>query len=293
MLYTGLRAFHAVAVQGSFTGAGGALGVSQPTVSGQVRALEARYGVRLFERRGRRVEPTDLGRSLHAATVRLFAAESEAEQLLVTAREVAGGHLRVGADSPFFVVPLLGAFKRLHPGIQISVSLGNSEALLEDLRARRADIAIVPDLEPDSRLHAVVLHDDRIVAVVPRGHRWARRRSVDLVELAEVVDESLILRERGSRTRAALESALAGEALVPREILEIGSREGVREAVAAGLGVGVIAEREVGADPRLRTVPIRHGSLAVVEHAACLAERRAVPAVAAFLELLGRAPGAG
>ena len=60
MLYTGLRAFHAVAVQGSFTGAGGALGVSQPTVSGQVRALEARYGVRLFERRGRRVEPTGL-----------------------------------------------------------------------------------------------------------------------------------------------------------------------------------------------------------------------------------------
>ncbi len=287
MLYTGLRAFHAVAVQGSFTGAGAALGVSQPTVSGQVGALEARYGVRLFERRGRRVELTDLGRSLHAATVRLFAAEVEAEQLLATAREVAGGSLRVGADSPFFVVPQLGAFKRLHPGIQIAVSLGNSEALLEDLLARRVDVAIVPDLAPDPRLHAVVLHDDRIVALLQRGHRWARRRSL---EPPELVEAPLILRERGSRTRAALEAALTGEGLVAREILEIGSREGVREAVAAGLGVGIIAERELGADPRLRTVPIHHPTLAVVEHAACLAERRAVPAVAAFLALIGQGP---
>jgi len=283
MSYVGLRAFHAVAAQGSFTAAASALGVSQPTVSGQVKALETRFGVTLFERRGRRVELSDLGRSLHGATTRMFAAQDESEQILATARELAGGRLRVGADSPFFVVPLLGAFKRLHPGIQISVSLGNSEALLEDLVARRADVAIVPGLEADPRWHSVALHGDRIVAVVPRGHRWARRR---VLEPREVVEDVVILREQGSRTRAAFEAAIAGERLIPREVLEIGSREGVREAAAAGLGIGIIAEREVGSDPRLHAVPIRHEALAVVEHAACVAERRNVRVVAAFFELI-------
>ena len=81
-----LRAFHAVAREGSFTTAARALSVTQPTVSSQVKALEDSYGIRLFDRRGRRVVVTELGKTLFAITRRLYALEEEAEDVLAAAR---------------------------------------------------------------------------------------------------------------------------------------------------------------------------------------------------------------
>ncbi len=96
MNHTQLRAFHAVAEAGGFTRAAERIHVTQPTLSGQVAALEVRYGVKLFERRGRGIELTDLGAGLHEVTRRLFAQEAEAEQLLDSAQGLTRGLLRVG-----------------------------------------------------------------------------------------------------------------------------------------------------------------------------------------------------
>lgn len=278
-----LRAFHAVAAEGGFSRAAAALHVSQPTLSGQVRALEARYGVKLFERRGRGVELTDLGRTLFALTRRLFAQEAEAEQLLVSARGLATGHLRVGADAPYHVIPLLAAFSRRYPGVRLALAFGNSERVLDDLLHRRCDVAVLPDIPADQRIHALPFRRDRLVAFVDRGHPWAGRRSVRLSELA---GQRLVLREVGSMTRAIFERAIARAAVRPGEILEIGSREAVREAVAAGLGVGVVFAGEFGRDERLHRLALRDVKLEAVEYAACLHERRPLRAVRAFFELL-------
>ena len=99
MNHAQLRAFHAVASEGSFTRAAVALHVTQPTLSGQVKALEESFGVRLFDRRGRKVMPTELGRELLDLTRRLFGLEAEAEHLLSAARGLSKGHLRIGADA--------------------------------------------------------------------------------------------------------------------------------------------------------------------------------------------------
>src|SRR4030095_11995095 len=95
--YAQLRAFHAVASEASFTRAAAALHVTQPTLSAQVKALEESYGVLLFARRGRRTEPTELGRQLLAVTRRYFGLETEAEQLLAAHRALSGGALWGGA----------------------------------------------------------------------------------------------------------------------------------------------------------------------------------------------------
>ncbi len=282
-----LRAFHAVARAGSYTRAAEALHVTQPTLSGQVKALEESYGVRLFERRGRGVELSGLGRSLFDVTRRLYALEADAEQLLSAARSLTGGQLRVGADAPYHVIPLLAAFNRRHPGIRLSFSFGNSERVLRDLLERRSEVAVLADLSADRRIHAVPFRKDRLVAFVARGHPWARRRSLRLEELA---GERLVLREPGSTTRAIFERALAAQGIETGAALEIGSREAVREAVAAGLGIGVVFESEFGRDPRLHALTLRGtGSeveLEAVEYAACLEDRRPVRVVRAFFELL-------
>jgi len=279
-----IRAFHAVARTGGFTRASTELNVTQPTLSGQVAALEQAYGVRLFERRGRGSEMTDLGRSLFAITSRLFSQEAEAEQLLVAARGLTTGQLRVGADAPYTVIPLLATFKRRYPGIRLSMSFGNTERVLQDLLDRRSDIAVLPDLKPDPRLHAVPYRRDRLIVFVERGHPWASRRSVRLAELG---GQRLVLREAGSTTRALFERAAAQADLKPGEILEIGSREAVREAVAAGLGIGVIFASEFGGDDRLHGLRLRDVDVEATEYAACLTERQSVRAVRAFFELLG------
>jgi aminoethylphosphonate catabolism LysR family transcriptional regulator len=283
MNYAQLRAFHAVASAGSFTRAAEALHVTQPTLSGQVKELEASYGVRLFDRRGRRIEPTELGRSLLDVTRRLFSLETEAEQLLAATRGLKRGHLRVGADAPYHVMPALAAFGQKYPGVRLSLAIGNSEELLHELFEHRSDVAVLADIVGDPRLLALPLRRDPLIAFVDRGHSWARRRRVHAAELA---GQRLVLREPGSTTRRSFETAMARAGLALGDVLEIGSREAVREAVAAGLGVGVVSEAEFGRDDRLRALTIEDLDLDTTEYAVCLAERRELRLVKAFLDII-------
>ena len=289
MNFLQLRAFHGVASAGSFTRAAERLHVTQPTLSGQVKDLEQAFGVKLFDRRGRGVATTELGGRLLTITRQIFGLEAEAERLLSGARALTRGRLRIGADAPFLVLPLMAALQRRFPGIDLAVAFGNSQEVLRSLVEGRNDVAILPDVAKEPRLHAQAFRRDRLVVFVERDHPWARRRSVHLRDLAE---ERLLLREVGSTTRAILERALRRARVRPSETLEIGSREAVREAVAAGLGVGVVAESEFGHDDRLHKLEIRGGAVQATEYAVCLKAKREDRAVAAFFEVLAdSAPG--
>jgi len=289
-----LKAFHAVATYGSFTAAAEKLHVSQPTISDHVRALEVRYQIKLFERSGRRVNLTGLGNALLEVSREVFSLETRAEDILTAARGLLSGELRVAADSPYLIMPLLGEFHRRHPGIELSLSIGNATEVHHKLLARRCDIAVLPsdpfqtfsDPEtsvPDGgQLYREVLREDRILCVVNLEHSWSRRRNLKFEEL---VDQVLIVREQGSNTRARFEHAMEEAGVTPPSILEVGSREAVREAVAAGLGVGVISESELGHDSRLHPLRISNRALLVVETLVCLRRARHLPIVKAFYEI--------
>jgi aminoethylphosphonate catabolism LysR family transcriptional regulator len=279
-----LRAFNAVATHGSYTRAAEVLHVSQPTLSAHVKELEERYSVKLFERRGRGVVLTDFGRSVLDITERLFRIETEVEELLISARELVTGQLRVGADSPYHIIPIMAAFQGRYPGIQLSISFGNSEQLLKSLLSSKCDIAVLPNVPGDDRrLSSVPLKPDRLVVFVNQSHAWARRSSIRLQELK---DERLVLRESGSNTRALFVKAMREMHIPINDVMEIGSREGVREAVAAGLGVGVVSESEFGCDNRLHALGVSDARLEDVEFVVCLKERRPMRVIRAFFDLL-------
>ena len=141
-----LRSFHAVATHGSFTRAAEVLHISQPTLSGQVKELEERYGIKLFVRHGRHIELTDIGRSAFDITHHLFRHEEEVERLFQSARALTTGKLLVAADSPYIVTPLLAQFQRLYPGIKISIQYGNSKQLMSWLESRLCDVAFLPNI---------------------------------------------------------------------------------------------------------------------------------------------------
>lgn len=286
MTPTQLRAFHLVAEAGSFSAAGRASGLSQPNLSGQVTALEKSYGVRLFDRRGRTVTPTETGRQLHGITTRLFAMQDEAQALLQGEQALTRGHLRIAADSAHHVVPIMAALRKRAGGLTFALSIDNSAVVLERLLRHEADVAVMAKSISDPRLHAVRLRTDRLVLFAPTRHPLAQRGRTLLAALA---DQELVLRERGSITREVLEQAMATADIEPRSIVEVQTREGVREAVAAGFGVGAVFASELGEDRRFRRIVISDSHLAVAEYAVCLQERRRVALVRAFMEEATRA----
>jgi LysR family transcriptional regulator, low CO2-responsive transcriptional regulator len=284
-----LRAFHAVAVARSFTEAAQALGVSQPAVSMQVRSLEEAYGVELLARGRGGVDTTELGKALLDATRPMFSLEAEAAELLQRATALLRGRLRVGADGPFLIVPVLAAFRREHPDVALSLSLGNSSEVLRDLLDGRTDVAAFSDRLEDPRLFAVPAAKSAQVVIVARRHPWAERRGVRLRDLHGA---PMVMREEGSVTRRAIETALHRAGVAPDVVMELGSREAVHEAVAAGIGAGVVIEAERGHDVRVIALPLIDASIEHVEYVACLDERRRLRAVKAFFELVPRLPRA-
>lgn len=276
-----LRAFHLVAESGSFSAAARDSGLSQPNLSGQVTALEKAYGIRLFDRRGRAIVLTETGRQLHGITTRLFAVQDEAQALLAGEQTLTRGHLRIAADSAHHVVPIMAALRQRAGSLTFALSIDNSAIVLERLQRHEADVAVMAKSVSDPRLHALRLRADRIVLFTPAGHALAQQPHVPLRALA---DQELVLRERGSITREALEQAMAAADIRPSAIVEVQTREGVREAVAAGFGIGAVFESELGDDPRFRPVVVSDTDLAVAEYAVCLQERRRVALVRAFME---------
>jgi aminoethylphosphonate catabolism LysR family transcriptional regulator len=279
---TQLKAFHAVARQGSFTRAARAEGLSQPNLSGQVKALEEAYGVRLFERRGRGVELSELGRQLYAITDRLYALEDEAQALLAGSKALTIGHLRIAADNAIHAMPIMAELKRRHAGVSLSMAIGNSEAVLRQLADYHADVGVTAKRPSEPRYHAIPYRRDRLIVFVPRSHALAGRETLSVREL-EGVD--MVLREPGSVTRAVFERAMAEAGVRVGAIMDIDGREAVREAVGSGLGIGAAFAREFVPDDRFVAIPVPDAAFDVGEYVVCLEERLRLTAVRAFMRI--------
>jgi len=276
-----LRSFTAVAEHRGFTAAAEAVGISQPTITTQVRELEERYGVELLLRMGRRVELTEAGEALYKVSRHIMSLLDEADELLTSSGQLEVGQLRIAAVGPFHATEMIARFLRRYPRIEINVMLGNSDGTLARVLALEADVAILAHVVDDPRVHTVPFSTHEVVVFVHRDHPWHGSESVGIGELA---GQPLILRERGSTTRRAFEAAAqaAGVAITP--LLEIGSREGVWKAVERGLGIGVVADFEFVEHRNLTTVRIADAVVRTEYRLACLMERRNSPKIRAFID---------
>ena len=284
MRLTQLRSFHAVATTGSFTAAAQSLHVSQPTVTTQVGQLEALYKVELFHRTGRRVRPTEMGERLLHLSRQIFSLENEAVQLLRESGELRSGHLRVAAVGPSHVTRMLVAFSQHYPGIKVTVSTGNSQEVMDRLLDYSADVGVLAQSFKDRRFVSVPYSEHPVVIFCNGEHRFARRRSI---RTAELQGERLILREQGSTTRKAIEQALRAARVEPEVVMEVASREIIREAVMQGLGVAAVSEVEYVPGPGLHAVRISDAQVRTYAHVVCLAERRDTRLVRTFFDVIG------
>lgn len=288
--HTQLRAFDAVARARSFSKAANLLGITQPAVTVQVKALETAYAVHLFHRQGRNVVPTEAGQALFALTQQMFLAEERIGEFLTSSTALQAGSLALAADGPHIALDVVARFAHRYPRVQISVRLGNTGAAIQELLERRVDAAVVANPRADSRMVIVPIHRRGMLALVPREHPLATRPRL---KLRDIGGHPVILRETGSTTRRLLDEAARRLNVELSPTLELGSREAMREAVARGLGIGFLFERENEGDDRTVAVPLQGLSNINVDTVMCLKgnQRRAV--VRAVIDIAREIAGRG
>jgi DNA-binding transcriptional LysR family regulator len=241
-----------LAETGSVSKAAAATHVTQPTASAQLKEMTEAVGLPLHEVISRRVHLTDAGRQL-AQTARAMLAEWEGfEQQVDQMKGLSRGRLRVAAVSTakYFIPRLIGSFCRLHPAIDVSLEVLNRDGVVARLRDNRDDIYIM-SMPPELDLEDEVFMENPLVVIAARGAKLGRSLS-----LAQLKDQRFILREPGSGTRMATDRHFAKRRFRPDVRLELGSNEAIREAVAGGLGLGVISRHalQVGKDIRVLDV---------------------------------------
>ncbi len=246
-----LAAFCAVVERRSFSQAADRLGVTQPAVSLQVRALEKRLGTQLLDRSGRRVEPTEAGWRLYRGAQKLLALEDQlvADVAASTEGDLSGDLVLGASTGPAaIVVPvLLGEFQRENPEVRVFLTVSDTHTIVERVAERELELGIVGA----SRRHRGVRFEpffaDEVIVACPPGHRFAGRT----VTLDELREETLILMQEGAGVRQIVEDALRRQGVRLRDLdvrLELGLQESVRRAVESGFGVTFISKTAVEAE---------------------------------------------
>jgi len=243
-----LEIFVKVAEFGSFSKAAEALYLTQPTVSEHIRTLEDEFGVRLLDRLGRGAAVTRAGALLLSYAQRMLALSREARQAMESFQGRMSGELLIGASTipGEYVLPsLIGRFKEKYPDISITLLIGDSQAAVEWVAEGRAELAVAGARLSVRGIEYKELMPDDLVVVVRGTHPWHGRKQIALEDLQ---GEPLIIRERGSGTRAALEGALSEVHMDLsrfRIVGEMGSTQAIKQAVKAGVGVSLMSRRAV------------------------------------------------
>jgi DNA-binding transcriptional LysR family regulator len=243
-----LAAFCAVVERSSFSQAAARLGVTQPAVSLQVRALEKRLGTQLLDRSGRRVTPTEAGQRLYRSAQRMLQLE---EQLLADVaaadEQTVRGRLEIGASTgpAAIVVPLLLCeFQRENPEVQVKLSVHDTQTVVSLVADRELELGIVGAARRHRSVSFQPFFTDEVILACPPGHPFAGRT----VSVDELEQGPLVLMQPGAGVRQMIEDGLRRKGRRLQDLrapLELGLQESVRSAVQAGYGVTFISRRAV------------------------------------------------
>lgn len=256
-----LKAFCEVVERKSFSQAAERLGVTQPAVSLQVRALEKRLGTQLLDRSGRRVEPTEAGLRLYHGAQRMLALEDEiTSDLVAEATGALDGTFAIGASTgPGGVVlsQLLCQFAQVNPLIQVALSVFDTQTVVEHVADRTFELGVVGAAPRHRAVEYEPFFRDTVILACPPGHAFAGRT----VTLAELKGEQLILMQEGAGVRQMIEDEFRRVGTKVRDLdvrLELGLQESVTSAVRGGYGVTFISRSSVENDLAAGTLVEAH-----------------------------------
>jgi aminoethylphosphonate catabolism LysR family transcriptional regulator len=282
MTPTQARAFLAVALKGSFSAAARGLRVSQPTVTNQVKQIERHYDVELFYRSGRGASLTPTGEALLPRIRTMFNSFEEANTFLDDLKGKRRGHLQIGSYGPYDVMNIVGRYRQRFPAVTLSVDFINSESLAEKLLNYELDVAVLGRIKRQPKFHTLPFSQPPLVVIAPRDSRWIGRQSVSAADLK---DEIIVRREPGSVARANHDRFFEKANIPLSRIHQFGSREGVINAVAEGVGIGTIVDEGVLPEDRVIKLRIAGPPILSKVDVVCLANRRTNPLISGLFDI--------
>lgn len=288
-----LRVFAVVGQLGGIGVAARAIGVSQPAVSRSIRELETELGLRIIERGTNGVVLTAAGRELYEHAQAVIAAERAAEEAMSAVRGLARGTLHVGASTTiatYVLPPLIGAFTRHHPGIELRLSAVHTRILVPLVRQHQVDVALAEAPVADRRIVVRRWITDEMVVIASPSHALAERaRNGELIPPSALDEELLILREPESGTRDLVLRGLSAANIAPSRTMAVDGTEVIKQLVAEGVGVAVVSRDAVADQVSLgRLVTLQVAGLTIMRPFNRLTVLRRKPSAAAraFLALL-------
>lgn len=249
-----LQVFYTVAKQLSFTKAAEILYMTQPAVTFQVKQLEEHLNTRLFERSHSKISLTPAGELALQYAEKILALTNEMETRLGELTGQVSGTLLVGASTTIaeYMLPrLLADFKRLYPHVQARLTVANSETIESRVVDRTLDVGLIEAPSHHAQLFTQVCSEDELVAICAPDHPMAQRPRVTPAELAEL---PYVSREDGSGTREVVDEYFRANGIQPDDlhiVMELGSREAIKGAVEAGLGIAILSRATISKELKL------------------------------------------
>jgi len=241
MIVETLKVFVTVAEQRNFSRAADRLHLSQPGVSLHIRNLEQQLGAKLLHRSPKHVKLTEAGAVLLQNAKQILALYEETKQTILLLQNAITGSLKVGASLTIgeYVIPrLLAEFTKAYPQVDIRVNIGNTGEIVHAVRANDLEIGLVEGAvnHPDIRVEPFM--NDELILVAPPGHPLS---SVRTAEPHMLQDQVWVLRESGSGTRDFSDAFIQNTRLSVKRSYIFNSSQGVKESVAAGLGIAILS----------------------------------------------------
>ncbi|MEO0370525.1 MAG: LysR family transcriptional regulator [Pseudomonadota bacterium] len=248
------KAFSQVVREGSFSAAARVMGVSQSAVTQHVANLEKTVGVRLLIRARDGVQLTSTGQEFFDLADRYAVLDAVIDEKLRGYSEFSQGHLRIIANAPQPALQLISKYAALYPDVNIDFALCDWTTAMELLQNQQTDIAIVTDPTVQEDWHYIPVMRARYVLYLRQDHALATRNTIALKELAS---ETLLLPETGSLTQRIVTGALKKRDLSIRRIVKVTSFPVMKEAIMAGLGVGIFLENSAQKNNELRELQVQ------------------------------------
>lgn len=235
-----LEVFAAVASHESFTRAAETLHLSQPGVSMQIKQLENSIGLPLFEHVGKKIFLTDAGREMFNYSQGIAHLLGEAEDVLEELKGVQSGKLAisVATTASHFTTRLLAAFSQRYEGVTISLDITNRESLRHQLENNEPDLVIMGQPPEGLDVESETFMENPLVMIAPANHELAGEKNIPL---AKFENEHFVVRESGSGTRGAIQRSFDEHGVTFHTGIEMTSNEAIKQAVEAGLGLGIVS----------------------------------------------------
>jgi len=248
--------FYTVAIHESFSAAAKYLYLTQPNISTQVKQLENYYGTRLFERYGKRIKLTEAGERLFSYAEKIFSLIREADSVIQDIKGMKSGSLRISASltmGTYYLPYMLSIFRKQYPNIEIQMTVGNSESVIQNILSMKSDLGLVAHLVNNENLASYPFLEDELVMIVAPYHDFAQQ---DHVTLDKLNNQLFIMREKGSATRDEIESRLHEYNIHVNVVMELASNEAIKHAVEVGLGISILPADVVKKEVELKLLKI-------------------------------------